>query len=79
MERSDESVRLRFFRDLTSGQRARALAELGELPNADWVAAEVTHSLARHLVDAVLAQGRSAQLAAAMDAATGSGSGSDRG
>ena len=66
----DDFLRLRFFRDLTVEQRARALAELGVLPLEDWVVEEVTHTLARHLLDTVLSTGRHDELRKAMEAVT---------
>ena len=58
MAREDELLRLRFFRDLTVKQRANVLVELGVLPHGDWVLDEMTHTLARHLLDSVLSTGR---------------------
>ena len=70
MAEQDDLLRLRFFRDLSVTQRAKALAELGVLPRGDWVVREVTHTLARHLVDSVLSADRSEELRRAMETAT---------
>ena len=66
----DDLLRLRFFKDLTVKQRAKALAELGVLPRDDRVVEEVTHTLARHLLDSVLSAGKRDELRRAMETAT---------
>ena len=70
MAEEDALLRLRFFKDLTVTQRAKTLAELGVLPPSDWVVDEMTHTLARRLLDSVLSAGRSGDLRRAMEAAT---------
>ena len=70
MAEEDALLRLRFFKDLTVMQRAKTLAELGVLPSAAWVVDEMTHTLARRLLDSVLSAGRSDDLRRAMEAAT---------
>lgn len=70
MADDDGVLRLQFFRDLTVEQRARALAELGVLPSGDWVVEEVTHTLARRLLDTVLSSGRTEELRQAMRSVT---------
>ena len=70
MADENDLLRLRFFKDLTVEQRAKVLAELDVLPREDWVLGEMTHTLARHLLESVLSAGRSGDLLRAMDAAT---------
>ena len=68
--KNSELLRLRFFRDLTIQQRATVLAELNVLPAGDWVPNEMTHTLARRLLDTVLSQGRAEDLRRAMESVT---------
>ena len=68
MAEEREFLRLRFFTHLTTKQRVNALVDLGVLPRGDWVASEVTHTLARQLVDSVLSEGRTEELRQAMEA-----------
>lgn len=58
-------VLLRFFRDLTSGQRIRVLVRLGELPD-DWTE-ELSHAMERHVIDHLDEARRLEQLSEAMD------------
>ena len=73
MADEDGLLRLRFFRDLTVEQRASVLAALGYVPRAEWVADEMTHTLARHLLNNVLSAGKGEELRRAMDATTKQG------
>ena len=65
----NESLRLRFFTQLTVKQRVKALADLGVVPLGEWVVDEVTHTMARHLLDSVLSEGRGEELRQAIQAA----------
>ena len=66
---ADHLLRLRFFRDLTVKQRATVLTALGAIPDDDWIVAELTHTLARGLLDGILTANRGAELRRAIDAA----------
>ena len=60
MDSGRELLRLHFFRDLTAGQRTRALIEVGVLPES-WTIT-LTHSIERRLLDRALGMGRQEEL-----------------
>ena len=67
-EEMDDRFRLlllRFFRDLSEGQRLAVLVKLGALPD-DWPE-PLTHSIERQIVDALAEQGQLDALQAAID------------
>lgn len=58
-------VLLRFFRDLSPGQRVRVLVRLGALPD-DW-SEELSHGIERQVVDQLESRGRLNELSTAID------------
>jgi hypothetical protein len=58
-------VLLRFFRDLSDGQRLAVLVELGALP-ANWSEAS-SHALERQILDALVLAGRIEELKQAIE------------
>lgn len=63
----ERMLRLRFFRDLTEGQRLKILFELGAVP--DDLRERLDHSMEQHLFKRIIKQGKSAELAAAVETA----------
>lgn len=66
MERSNDLLRLHFFRDLSAAQRLHALIEVGVLPK-DWNI-ELTHTIERRLLDQALGSGLQDDLETAVGA-----------
>lgn len=63
----ERMLRLRFFRDLTEGQRLKILFALGAVP--DDLREQLDHSMEQNLFKRIIKLGKSAELAAAIEAA----------
>ncbi len=68
-------VLLRFFRDLSPGQRVRVLVDLGALPD-DW-SEELSHAMERQVVDRLERTDRLSQLSHAMERIVAADKGGD--